>query len=344
MRAMCVGWLAVTISVFYGAPCRAQTVEILVVAGDEAALERDLVAELGAIGFAAARREATVSLDRVSLFELAEREGASAVIAMRHTNDGLEVWVVDRLTGKLVMRVLSDADARTTVLRTVEVLRASFLEALHPSPTSTDPPASGMTIPDAALELARSEAAPVRTSAEVFALGASGGGAVSYDPGGIGFGGHVTLDVFLETPSPFAVRLWGVLPTVPLAAEATGGRAEQTVVMAGLAVVAQLLPRTSVVALRAGLGAGLVWMESRGIPSAGYAGQTVSMLGANVTLELGATFWLDDRVGIDLTWQGLLALPRPVLVFDGVRVAQWGEPAQTLSLGLRVRLWEQERP
>jgi hypothetical protein len=79
--------------------------------------------------------EGTNGESRGWLETLAVRRGADAVVAMMgdKSHDSVEVWVIDKVTGKSVVRhvpfrLLSAKGPETLAIQAVELLRASFLE------------------------------------------------------------------------------------------------------------------------------------------------------------------------------------------------------------------------
>jgi hypothetical protein len=102
-------------------------------------------AELRTEGFVAVVRNAPAEGDpRTVLSRAAKAEGAIAAISMFQEGPGTvaDLWVIDRVTGKTVIRTVSVSDVppeerpATLAIRAVELLRASLVEALHP-PEST---------------------------------------------------------------------------------------------------------------------------------------------------------------------------------------------------------------
>jgi len=119
-----------------------------------------LKGELTSAGFEtqivdSAARGATAD-SRAGLEQLAVRRGADAVVAIVGdlSPDSVEVWVIDKVTGKSVVRRVpfepaSERASKTLAIRAIELLRSSFLEidlAAHdrrnePGAASPPPPA-----------------------------------------------------------------------------------------------------------------------------------------------------------------------------------------------------------
>src|ERR1035437_9780285 len=96
-----------------------------------------LRAELGAMGFDLVEMLADDGAPaRAALEENARSLGAIAAVRLVPSGGGVEVWIVDRVTGKTVLREIvrpegpsGEADAMVA-MRAVELLRASLL-AIH---------------------------------------------------------------------------------------------------------------------------------------------------------------------------------------------------------------------
>jgi hypothetical protein len=115
----------------------AATVLIVRPANPSPAMAETLVridGELISVGFGVELVDASAlggNTSREALDRLAEQRGADAVVAIigDAAPNSVEVWVVDRVTGKSVMRRLSRAELpETLAVRAIELLRSSFLE------------------------------------------------------------------------------------------------------------------------------------------------------------------------------------------------------------------------
>jgi hypothetical protein len=116
---------------------------VLVIAPEGSRLQRLLVGEIRTLGLdAVALPEATTLHD-----DAVTSTGGRAVLLVTPASQDLEIWVVDRAGGNLVLRDvvsgLGDSSAEDlAVLRTGELLRANLIEV--PAPEPPEPPA----IPD----------------------------------------------------------------------------------------------------------------------------------------------------------------------------------------------------
>src|ERR1017187_4467043 len=119
--------------------------------------------------------EGTNGESRGWLETLAVRRGADAVVAMMgdKSPDSVEVWVIDKVTGKSVVRhvpfrPLSAKGPETLAIQAVELLRASFLEIgltsmIQASQARSAPPSTVVHFVD----MDRKDARPERFGVEV---------------------------------------------------------------------------------------------------------------------------------------------------------------------------------
>jgi hypothetical protein len=129
---------------FAAAPARAASVIIVRPTNSPPVMVETLVrlkGELTSAGFeteivdAAAEVGAAAGDSRAGLEQLAARRGADAVLAIVGdlSPDSVEVWVIDKVTGKSVVRRVpfepgAARTSKTLAIRAIELLRSSFLE------------------------------------------------------------------------------------------------------------------------------------------------------------------------------------------------------------------------
>jgi hypothetical protein len=152
--------------------------------------EARLSAELRAAGFDVTEVDAKPGIDTRTAIETtstALRPIATLAILPAAPGAAAEVWLSDRVTGKLVIRRVdapgtADETAADLALRAVELLRGSLLEITvenRPGPTAVTPPPPEVT-------RFVQEAEPVRPAFALQGLGVALGGAGSYASGGLG--------------------------------------------------------------------------------------------------------------------------------------------------------------
>ena len=175
-------------------PAAAASRVVLLRSGSAEALPRQaetlLAAELRASGFEVLARERTAGLElRADIEAAAAALRPIAVLAIA-SSDGAaaEIWLSDRVTGKLVIRRIDaggDGDtAASLALRAVELLRGSLLEITVERPPAPDPSLTLAPPADVARFVATS--APGHRAWFVEGLGLSLGAAVFATPGALG--------------------------------------------------------------------------------------------------------------------------------------------------------------
>jgi hypothetical protein len=292
-----------------------------------------LRAELRAVGFDVEVVDAPAGEPtRASLEDAGRAAGVVAALRLRASRTGVEVWVMDRVTSKTVLRevVLSNGDDESAVaLGAIELLRASLLEVEEPQFTPREVPPT-----PAVLRLAprRNEPPPKRLS-----LGL--GPALAVSPGGLG--ATAQIDVWLRARfgdhAEGAIRL--LAPTIPATVEAREGRATVALASAAFAADAVLLPPTSAFRVRVGAGVGALWAHMEGTATGGFVGRADDIVSVLSFVHGGVTYALSTnaRVFGDLTVG--IADPRPTVAFADRKVAAWGQPAMMTTLGLELAVF-----
>ena len=288
-------------------------------------------AELKALGFDVEVMRAEGEPTRASLEDSARTAGAVAALRVRTSRQGVEVWVMDRVTGKTVLRevVTGGADDDTVVaLGAVELLRASLLEIEAPAFEPTDVP------PTPAVQ----KLVPPRPPPPEGAFSMVLAPALSLSPGDLGVVPQLDVWARLRAADRFVLGLRLVLPTLPVIVEGTEGRASVTLASASVAGDVLFLD-TPKWRGHAGVGVGAVWAHMEGTASQAFVGRGDDVLAALSYLHGGASYRLGSNVRLfgDLTFG--VATPRPVVVFGERTVAAWGQPVGTASLGLELGLF-----
>src|SRR5262245_10801607 len=190
-----------------------------------------LKGELTSAGFATEIVDSTAAGSapgdsRAGLEQLAARRGADAVVAIVGdlSPDSVEVWVIDKVTGKSVVRRVpfepTAARASSTLaIRAIELLRSSFLEidlAAHDRQN-----ASGAAPPPAVVHFVDADRVP---HAEHFSVEVGGAAVMSLDGVGPALLPLVRFDLSLRPwlLAQVAVAGLGTRPTV----ESTAGTAQ----------------------------------------------------------------------------------------------------------------------
>lgn len=267
---------------------------------------------------------------RDALEASARAEDAIAALRVRASRSGVEVWIMDRITAKTVLRevVLSTGDDESAVaVGAVELLRASLLEVEQPGFRKRE------VAPSPAVS--RLVAAPQgKTGRLALALGP----AAALSPGGLGVTPHVDVWLRFEASDHFALFTRVVLPTLPATLDAPEGRATVTLSTAAVGADALLFSPESAVRGRAGVGVGAVWAHMEGTAAQAFVGRGDDVVAALVFAHVGGHASLGRHVRVFADVSLGIASPRPVVRFAARNVGAWGEPVAIASVGLELPL------
>ncbi|WP_044985900.1 hypothetical protein [Sorangium cellulosum] len=320
-----------------------------------------LRAELGAAGFEVVRvprgREADA---RAALERAAQDEGAFAAAAIFRSRAGAtaDLWIVDRVTQKTVVRTVEVSGAAAPsvmAVRAVELLQASLLEASLLS--SRAPPEGAAGGERAAVpEDVRRWMAPVRRRAGadpapaaerpgmLAGFGVQAGLAALLSAGGIGpaLGPALRLSYGAGAgggalPAGLAARLTFAGPAIGPALEGALGAVSVRQEMALLEAV--WAPETGAAfspVLSAGVGGVHLFIAGDPLPPLRSATGEVWSIAAS--LGGGAGLRLTDRAALLLDVHAIFAEPRAVVTLGGERLGTAGRPTFAGFLGLLVRL------
>ncbi|WP_437818485.1 hypothetical protein [Sorangium sp. So ce1078] len=347
-------------------PAAAAASRVVIVEGDtddplvrEAATR--LRAELGAAGFEVVRvprgreGDARAALERAAL-----DEGAFAAAAIFRSRAGAtaDLWIVDRVTQKTVVRTVEVAGAAAPsvmAVRAVELLQASLLEANLLS--SRAPPEGAAGGARAAVpEDVQRWMAPVRRQAGadpavgrpgmLAGFGVEAGLAALLSAGGIGpaLGPALRLSYGAGAgsgggalPAGLAARLTFAGPALGPALEGALGTVSVRQEMALLEAVWALETGTAVSpVLSAGVGGFHLFISGDPLPPLRSATGEVWSIAA--TLGGGAGLRLTERAALLLDVHAVFAEPRAVVTLGGERLGTAGRPTFAGFLGLLVRL------
>ncbi|WP_437930634.1 hypothetical protein WMF37_15835 [Sorangium sp. So ce291] len=322
-----------------------------------------LRAELGAAGFEVVSvpraRDGDARDVRAALERAARDEGAFAAAALFRSRAGAtaDLWIVDRVTQKTVVRTVEVAGAAAPsvmAVRAVELLQASLLEAnlLASRPPPGGAAAASVAVPDDV----RRWMAPVRRQAAadpaaerpgmLAGIGVEAGLTALQSTGGVGpalgpalrlsYGGGAAGGVL---PAGLAARLTFAGPT--LAPALGDARALGTVSvrqeMALLEAVWALETGGAVSpVLSAGVGGFHLFISGDPLPPLRSAtGEVWSVAAA---LGAGAGLRVTERAALLLDAHAIFAEPRAVVTLGGERLGSAGRPTFAGFLGLLVRL------
>jgi hypothetical protein len=300
--------------------------------------------ELMIEGFDAQVVELTLGPDtRASLEKVAPTMAATAVVAVVAGADpgSAELWVVDRVTGKTVVRRIradpSASAARTAEVlsvRAVELLRASFLElAITSRPIADAVDVPPLPPPPAVTRFATE---PLADPDWTWAVEAGGGVMMAVSPPDGGVGNEFVPVARIERA--FGPRWCGRVTFAGLGTQARvgtpGGYADvsQSVALADAVVRFRRGKRFEPIA---SLGAGALRLAAEGHLSAPYASGSGSRWSLAADAGVGFRVPIKERrfeLGVEV--HALVAEPYPVVHFFDQEVARAGRPSLLGSVTL----------
>ena len=301
-------------------------------AADAPALAR-LRAELAIVGFDLRLGEAiSWPPSRDQMDELAQRESAVAALALipQRGRGGTEIWVVDRVTGKTVVRVFEPTvpsnrdELDLLAVSAVETLRATLLEITLPQQAEVE-----VVAPLAVRELV----APGRDRFR--ARVASG---VGWSPGGLGFSWQVAIGVTRSLRSWCRIGLEGLLPLTSANISGPEGNTDIRLWLAGPLIELSLTEPAARGDIRFAGGVWGVLMQMSGAAAAPYTGTKENVETLAPHLDLTAGWRLTRRVTIDARLSTAIATPAITVRFSGRDAATWGRPFGLGALSLEARL------
>ena len=289
------------------------------------------------------------------LAEVAREHHAPAAVALEPSPPAIVLWIDPARYSSAAadpwIRVdeglAGSADHRLLVLRAVEILRERLLPVAVPAPAVADAaPADAPEAPTAATPPpgAADAGAPVPGDARSAPLpdhprpSAFVGPAVLASPGGVMATPSVWLGARWAPLSRLDMELVALVPTMPATVSAPEGSMTLRAAMLGAGVSAKLTEPTSSVFLGAGAGLGAMLTAFAG--QAHPPWQSASGLRAALlpNLHASAGYWVAPRVALRADVLAGFALPEPVLLIAGRRVAVFAEPATLFAAAIEVRL------
>jgi hypothetical protein len=303
-----------------------------------------LQAELSVEGFDAQVTEMGLGPDvRASLEKIAPTVAATALVAVVAGGDpaSAELWVVDRVTGKTVVRRVhanpkeAARIAEVLSVRAVELLRASFLELAitsRPSPDVVDAPLPSPPV------VTRFATEALEEPDWKWAVEAGGGGVGAIQ--GVS-GGTTLLGEFVpiaRVQRAFSARLCA---RVTFAGLGTQARVDMP---GGYADVSQTIALVEgLVRFRRGhrlepvvsLGAGVLRLAAEGHETTPYIAGNAYRFSVAADAGVGLRLPLRPRrIELGVEFHALLAEPYPVVRFFGTEVARAGRPSLLASVTL----------
>lgn len=280
---------------------------------------------------------------REPLAEAARTRGAVAAVRLVPSGAGVEVWIVDRMTGKTVLREIIADDPRsptasaTIALRVVELLRASLMELDAPRapPGEVTPPAAAREMIAAPHPVAPEPALPaIPRPLASFELGP----ALLLSPGGARPEGALFAAVHLWPPRRLGATLFVAAPVIPASVAGPEGSASLHLGLLGVGLRALLAPPDARWAPSVGAGFAALWVGYLGKPVSGYVGSSGDVFTAAPYLRAGVGVTVLPRLRLRADVLGGAALRRPAVRFGDRVAAVWGAPFFAPSLAAELTL------
>jgi hypothetical protein len=263
------------------------------------------------------------------LIEAARSMNAVAAFRVVVVGDRADVWIADRVTGKVVLREMlprgAEIDGRVVALRAVELLRVSLMELDAPHVPQGELPAPPKL----------SETSGLLPDPERFSLSASA--SFLWSPGGTSPGVGVATALAWRA-SWLGVRLFGGSMLAPARLARTEGTGEVTTRWLGLDAIAQ--PRQTRMRWRprVGLGFAALATDLRGVAESPRPTheEMVYTFSPAASVELGLAIYRHVRVEMGVTY--LRPLRSVNLIVAGNQAGSYGQNIILANLGLDIVL------
>jgi hypothetical protein len=249
--------------------------------------------------------------------------------------DHLEVWIFDRVTGKVTSREVfaqsngTPLDARTAVLHAVELLRWKLREA---EPTTRREP-----VPKVRPRAPLPEVDSVdRRQAWLFSVLPQ----VLYSPGGTGAGVGAEIDIAWRWRQ-LAARLFAASVLFPNELVSREGSVRVTSRFLGLqgVVMSSERPNLSGVDASLGLGLGLLSTDLRASATSGYRAHDDQLLTIAPMLELRASYLVTNAVAIAVSSSLMLPLRSNSLRFADREAGRYGQFIAAFGVGPQIAVF-----
>jgi len=264
------------------------------------------------------------------LVEAARSANAVAAFRIVLAEGHADVWIADRVTGKVVLREMlprgAQIDGRVVALRAVELLRVSLLELDVHEPTVEDAPMRE-SLPQGSALLEDFERASLSADSSFL-----------WSPGGTSIAVGVDAAIAWR-PSWIGVRLFGGSMLAPATISRPEGTGEITTRWIGVDTIVQ--PRRARMAWRPRLGLGFAALstEFRGNANASWLSEehTLYTLAPRFSADLGWAVHSRLRIGLGLSYFRPLHNSQSLVIVDRP-VGEYGAQIVVASLGLDLAL------
>jgi hypothetical protein len=303
-----------------------------------------LEAELRAAGFQVEERVVEEGEDARKIVEEPGEGGPFATVLLRRTGarTATDVWVADHVTHKTVVRRIGsqgggDTADRALALRVVELMRASLVEGLvlpEPEPEPATPaPAPPPPDVTAWTREAIREPPAARPAHVSLALGVAG----AFAGPDVGTGVGPELRVAWHASPAWSLGVLGAGPAFGAHVSGTQGSATVRQELALVEVAFEPKVDGAIGGLVA-LGAGTYHLYASGDATAPFTSSQQGAWAALFSGGAGLRVRVTRSASLVLDVRELIAVPRPVVLFAGERVAASMRPGTLGALSLAVEL------
>lgn len=306
---------------------------VLVTDHSDAALLMLLRAELRALGISVVEVErGKDDFVPADLRAAARSLGAVAAFRVLVSSGTVEVWIADRVTGKVVLReILAQGDGtrvneRVVVAQAIELLRASLMEIEAPHVSRGEVPA-----PQA---LAQVSGFPVERERFWLSLAPT----AMWSPGGPGPSLGGSLGLGLRAWRFLGVAVDAGSAVMPSRLTRPSGTAEITTRWLGADVLALRPPGAGPWRPRAGLGAVAVFTALRGLAVAPRQGYDVTLVTMAPTLHADLGYAITKNLRVTAGVGLMVPLAFSTLVFEKETVGTYGRVLVLGTVGVEAAL------
>jgi hypothetical protein len=310
---------------------------VLVTTDATSTTSRRLQAELRSLGLEVVVTVLPSAVGSRTVIEKAARS-ANAMAAIYVVAEGTraELWIVDRVTNKTVIRDIVATDTARDVaddaiaVGVAELLRASLLEVARKAVSPGEYPATARV-----REIAGpSEASPPATERRSrFSIDVGGGAEIGVRGTGTSVPVHAAIG--WHGPNDFGLEAIAGTTLVPARVAGSQGSAEVSSHRVGAGGTFQWEPAASIVSGRLGLGFMAVRLETRGEAIGPFVSSTSAGWAFGPYLHAGPAFG-SSSLRVRLDFGVFVAVRTPRILFDDQWVATWGQPALFATLGVEA--------
>lgn len=304
-----------------------------------------IAAELRALHFEVVQVEAPEGPpSREPLESAARQNNAVAAVRLVPSGAGVEVWIVDRVTGKTVLREIVSDQARSAAaesdiaLRVMELLRASLMElnAPRPPPGEVEPPPPVRELVRSTPATMPVQAAPPAMPSPVSLSLHAGGGAMAH-AGTLAPTGLVSVGLSVRPLPWIGPSALVLIPVTEEVLRGPEGTAKVRMGLIGVGAESVLSPRGSAWSMTVSAGVSLFWMSTTGDSTGRFLRDTsLEVFTAAPYLRAGARFAVVPRLHLRADLLGGVTVQEPVVRFAGREVAAFGAAFVVPSLAVEL--------